>query len=238
MATQTEPNTIIANAGGIDFSSLRAPPEGGNTVLPTGDPQSIRDMTGIQTDPNMPLSKEDAAKEKEKLDTEKQKCKTLRLKLYGYYHKLPEMMGLVDWPSPIQTLNQYSLDQLEELYEAVIDSRNVSSISGGGMLHNGFSQGIETMMISQGFMVNGFADAVSVETEAKNVKKRLNQLVTILEIEHQLGIQNPLLEYGAIMGGTAMMLHRLNMKQNRDLVVEYQAQEPVPGDVMNQFADL
>jgi hypothetical protein len=238
MSTAAEPNTIIGNAGGVDFSALRAPSEGGATVLPTGDPVTVRGITGIQTDPNMPLSNEEAEKEKEKINSDKEKCKTLRLKLYGYYHKLPEMMGMVDWPSPIQTINQYSLEQLGELYDAVIDSRNVSSISGGGMLHNGLSQGLETMLISQGFMVNGFADAVSVESEAKNVKRRLKQLVTIIEIEHQLGIQNPLLEYAAIMGGTAMMLHRLNMKENRDLVVEFQAQEPVPGDVLNQFSDL
>lgn len=246
-----DPNVITGNRNKIDLSALKAPVSSGFSFgdggsappRPTGGmgsgpaPQQPAQQGGIPVDPSVD-QQADPTKKEESLKDVQAKCKNLRIKIYGYYNKLPEMMALVDWPHPIVSIMHWNLEQLEELYQAVIESRDASSISGGPMLHNGLVNGMEQIGIQYGFYLNGFAEEMMLDMEAKNLKVRLKQLVTILEIEHGLGIQSPLLEYAGLMFGTAAMRHQRLKNEDRTLFYQQQQIEQVPDDILNEFSHL
>ncbi len=194
------------------------------TTLNTGDDPSQKQQEGID-DPKVLAEKE----------------KKLRLKLYGYWYNLPELVqtgGLVDWPNPINAMGQYSLTQLEQIYEQVQIALAVTSQGGGAMLHNALTQIIETVGISQGWHLNGYAEELHVETVAKNLADRLRQLVLIVQIEYGLGIRNPLLEYGTILVGKAGERHRRLKNEDSNLFFEKQQYEIVPPGIDSDFSHL
>lgn len=212
-----------------------------NNGEPGGD-AGIQDNTAGQNpvDPSNQQAGSDANQisDPEKL---KEHEKALRLKLYGYFYKLKELVcdgGMVDWPTPINTLGQYSLQQLEELYEQVKVAVAVCSQGVGVFMHNAGCQFVETMGISAGFKFNGFAEEMRLQTMAKNLQDRVRQLVTILEIEYALGFRNPLIEYATLMTGCAMDRHRRLEAEDANLFFEAQQYEAVPPDMVNDFSHL
>ena len=194
----------------------------------------------IPEDPNNPNqpANPNAPKDEEEQKKYDDKCRTLRLKIYGYYNKLPEMMALADFPTPITSILHWNLEQLQELYNGVIESRDAHSITGGALAHNAVTNFIEVIGIQQGFFLNGFAQEVALETEAQNLKLRLAQLVKINEIEFGMGIKHPLVEYLVLMGGVAARRHMMLANSDRNLFVTAQQFEAVPPDVEKEFEHL
>lgn len=217
-----------------DNGMMGPTPSTAPTQNPEGPPAAAAPIPEEQGKPEQhkpPTSDEEQARYNDK-------CKTMRIKIYGYYNKLPEMMSLVTFPTPITSIMHYNFEQLEELYNSIVESRDAHSVTGGALAHNALTNFVEIMGVNQGFYLNGFAQEVAIEAEAQNLKLRLGQLVKILEIEYGFGIRHPLAEYALLMGGIAARRHMMLANSDRSLFVTAAQFEPVPSDVQNDFSHL
>lgn len=221
---------------GLDYSILEEHADTAASQRPTNANENV--------DPNIPATDAGREEAEHTQDSEREKddkkLRDIKLKLFGYYMKLPELVRstFVEWPNPITAISQYTLEQAEELYEQCLQSVAVMSQGGGTLMHNAACQFIETGGISMGYKLNGFSEEMRLETIAKNLTERLRQLVAQLEIEHGLGIKNPLLEYAAIMMGAAAHRHHRLTTQDANLFFEQQQHDEVPPGLVNDFSHL
>jgi len=239
-----DPNVIFGNKRRFDLSALQSPSSGLGD-MPSGTSGGPPDLSQpqhpqIPEDPNNPNGQTNPNTPKNEGEQQEynKKCSNIRIKIYGYYNKLPEMMSLVTFPTPITSIMHWNLEQLEELYGSVLESRDAHSITGGALAHNAITNFIEVIGIQQGFFLNGFAQEVAVETEAQNLKIRLRQLVFINEIELGFGIKNPHVEYLVLMFGVAARRHMMLANSDRSMFVTAQQFELVPPDVEKEFSHL
>lgn len=204
-----------------------------------GQNNALMDPTGSMIGDN--TSNVPVILDPKKIEEEKLEMKKIRKKLFGYFHKLPELVcnTFVEWPNPISQLTTYSIDQLRELYDLVLESIEVTSVMGGAITHNTAIQMVETVGIQYGgFRLNGLAEELRLETVAKNLQDRLRQLVTMLEIEYGMGFKNPFIEYMMLVSGVAMKRHYMLSKSAEDLVFEKQQYDAIPLDIERQFQHL
>lgn len=247
-------NTILGNKGRFDLSALRAPASSmmqaplasgtgsrSATGSSAGQPIStvMPQTTDGSTQPQAPVDPANPQGNADQTLEQKQTLeKNLRLKIYGYFKKLPEMMGLVDFPTPITQIKYWGLEELQKLYDTVIESRDAESITGGIMIYNALVNAVEVFGIQYGYYLNGYAKDMMLENQIRNTKQRIAQLVTINEIEFGFGIQNPLVELGMLLATSATQRHLLQKDSNKTLFMEAQQFEPVPQGIVDEFRDL
>lgn len=157
----------------------------------------------------------------------------LKRKIMGYKNNLAHMVSKIQWPD----IDNLDVDAARKLYAQIRLERDTYSTCGGGLLHNGVAHAMEQIGIHFGMCVNGYASAMQLPAGI-DVKERLKELVKIMEVEYGIGIQNPMLEYAAIMLGTFSHCHMTQKLSKDSLWILQQQAEVVPRSVVNRYDNL
>lgn len=157
----------------------------------------------------------------------------LKRKIIGYKNNLSHMVSKIQWPD----VEELDIDAARKLYAQIRLERDTYSTCGGGLLHNGIAHAMEQIGIHFNCCVNGYAQAMQLPAGI-DVKERLKELVKIMEVEYGIGIQNPLLEYAAIMIGTFSHCHMTQKLSKDSLWILQQQAEVVPRSVVTRYDNL
>jgi hypothetical protein len=157
----------------------------------------------------------------------------LKRKIIGYKNNLSHMVSKIQWPD----IDSLDIDAARKLYSQIRLERDTYSTCGGGLLHNGIAHAMEQIGIHFDLCVNGYAQAMQLPAGI-DVKERLKELVKIMEVEYGIGIQNPMLEYAAIMIGTFSHCHMTQKLSKDSLWILQQQAEVVPRSVVTRYDNL